>query len=67
MHYRRDVTMGEDASRIRKGAAPEVMAALRNSIIHLLDVFGANLAAVMRKLNNCLPQAIRLLGLPQVE
>lgn len=67
LHYRRDVTMGEDASRIRKGTAPEVMAALRNSIIHLLDPFGANLAAAMRTLNNCLPQAIRLLGLPQVE
>ena len=29
LHYRRDVTMGEDASRIRKGTAPQVMAALR--------------------------------------
>ena len=30
-HYRRDVTLGEDASRIRTGSAPQVMAALRNS------------------------------------
>jgi len=67
LHYRRDVTMGEDASRVRKGVAPQVMAALRNSIIHLLDDFGANLAATIRRLNNCLPQAFRLLGLPQVE
>ena len=67
LHYRRDVTMGEDASRVRKGVAPQVMAALRNSIIHLLDDFGNNLAATIRRLNNCLPQALRVLGLPQVE
>jgi hypothetical protein len=67
LHYRRDVTMGEDASRIRKGAAPQVMAALRNSVIHVLNAFGSNLAAAMRRLNNCLPQALSLLGLPEVE
>jgi hypothetical protein len=67
LHYRRDVTMGEDASRVRKGAAPQVMAALRNSIIHLLNGFGDNLAATMRTLNNCLPQAFQILGLPWVE
>ena len=27
LHYVRDVTMGEDASRVRKGSAPQVMAA----------------------------------------
>jgi predicted transposase YbfD/YdcC len=30
LHYRRDVSMREDASRIRKDAAPQVMATLRN-------------------------------------
>lgn len=68
LHYRRDVTMGEDASRVRKEAAPQVMAALRNSIIHLLEgVIAPNLAAAMRRLNNCLSQAFSLLGLPQLE
>ena len=37
LHYVRDVTMGEDASRIRKGVAPQVMAALRNGVIHVLS------------------------------
>ena len=32
-HYVRDVTMGEDASRIRKRSGPEVMAAFRNATI----------------------------------
>ena len=35
-HYVRDVTMGEDASRIRKRSGPEVMAAFRNATIGLL-------------------------------
>jgi hypothetical protein len=67
-HYRRDVTMGEDASRIRKGGAPQVMAAVRNSIVHVLsDVGAASLAAAMRTMGNCLSQALKLLGIPQAE
>lgn len=68
LHYRRDVTMGEDASRVRKGVAPQVMAALRNTIIHVLEEMVApNLAAAMRRLNNCFSQALSFLGLPQLE
>ncbi len=32
----RDVTFGEDASRVRTGTAPEVMAALRSSTLALI-------------------------------
>lgn len=68
LHYRRDVTMGEDASRIRKGEAPEVMAALRNSILHLLsDVVAPSVASAIRTMGNCFSQALDLLGLPQPE
>lgn len=68
LHYRRDVTMGEDASRVRKGVAPQVMASLRNSIIHLLrDTMANNLAAAMRTMNNCLSQALSFLGFDQCE
>jgi predicted transposase YbfD/YdcC len=67
-HYRRDVTMGEDASRTRKGSAPEVMAALRNAVIHVLsDVAAPSLASAMRSMNNTLSQALSLLGLPLLE
>jgi predicted transposase YbfD/YdcC len=46
----RDVTLGEDASQIRKGAAPEVMAALRNVVIGLFRRSGAiNIAAAIRE------------------
>ena len=36
LHYRRDVTLAEDASRIRKGDAGQLMAALRNLIVFIL-------------------------------
>jgi predicted transposase YbfD/YdcC len=40
LHYRRDVTLREDASRIRKGGAGQVMAVLRNMILFLLPRSG---------------------------
>jgi hypothetical protein len=36
LHYVRDVTLGEDACRVRKGNAPQILAALRNTVIHLI-------------------------------
>jgi len=49
-HYVRDVTLGEDASRIRKGSGPEVMAALRNAAIGFLRTTGAtNIAESLRR------------------
>jgi len=68
LHYRRDVTLGEDASRIRRGVAPQVMAALRNSVIHVLsDVVAPSLASATRSMGNCLSRALELLGLPQLQ
>ncbi len=66
-HYRRDVTLGEDNSRVRKGAAPEFLAGLRNSIIHLVKDVAPGLASAIRRLGNCFSQALDLLGLPQLE
>lgn len=42
LHYVRDVTWGEDASRVRKGSSPEVMAALRNTANYLLEAVKAH-------------------------
>jgi predicted transposase YbfD/YdcC len=66
-HYRRDVTLGEDASRVRKGAAPEILAGLRNTIIHLVKDVAPSLASAIRRLGNCFSQALGLLGIPQLE
>ncbi len=35
LHGVRDGTLGEDASRIRRGSAPETMAILRNILVYL--------------------------------
>jgi len=49
-HYVRDVTMGEDASRIRKQSGPQVMAAFRNAAIGVLRTLGVtNVAEELRR------------------
>ena len=49
LHWVRDVVYREDASTIRTGNAPRVMATLRNTAIGLLRISGAtNIAAALR-------------------
>ena len=49
LHWVRDVTFDEDRCQVRSGAAPQVMAALRNTAIGLLRCEGAdNIAAALR-------------------
>jgi hypothetical protein len=36
-HHVRDVTLGEDACRVRTGGAAQVLAAIRNAAVHLLE------------------------------
>lgn len=64
IHWVRDVTMGEDASQVRTGSAPQVMAALRNVVINILRLNGAtNIAGALRQ-NAWQPGvALKLLGL----
>ncbi len=46
----RVVTSEEDASRIRKGSGPEIMAALRNAAIGFLRITsGTNIAETVRR------------------
>jgi len=68
LHYVRDVTLGEDACRVRKGPAPEVLAAVRNAVIYLLAGMGATShAAAIRRLNAHPEEALALLDLPQTQ
>jgi len=49
LHYIRDVTFAEDASQVRAGTGPQVMACLRNLVIGVLGRAGSvNLAAALR-------------------
>lgn len=50
-HYVRDVTFREDASRVRRGHAPRILATVRNLVIALLRQQGtSSIAASVRRL-----------------
>ena len=64
LHYVRDVTMKEDASQVRSGAAPQVMAALRNTVLGLLRQVGtSNIAAALRHYSYKPLESLALLGI----
>ena len=49
LHYRRDVTLGEDACQVRQTGAPEALAALNGGVLALMDWLGVkNVAWQMR-------------------
>ena len=63
-HDVRDVTLGEDASQVRSGSAPQALAALRHAVLGLLRQHGyATIAAALRHCAWCPGAALRLLGL----
>jgi predicted transposase YbfD/YdcC len=63
-HYVRDVTMGEDASRVKTGSAPQVLAAFRNAAIGWLRTRGAdNIAAALRRNAARVPDLFKALGI----
>jgi predicted transposase YbfD/YdcC len=64
LHYVRDVTLGEDTSRIRSGATPQVMAAARNLVLAVLRRHGLrNRAAGLRHFAWHRDQTAQVLGL----
>lgn len=68
LHYVRDVTLGEDACRVRKGNAPQVLAALRNTVVNLLtDVEAESRPAAIERLIIKPNEAMTLIGLPLLE
>jgi predicted transposase YbfD/YdcC len=65
LHHVRDVTLREDACRVRSGAAPQVLAALRNAVVHLLAGVGADSAPEALELLQLDPDHAReLIGIP---
>jgi predicted transposase YbfD/YdcC len=66
LHHRRDVTLGEDASRLRAGQSPRLFAAAANVVTSVLNRAGhRNHAAARRDLgwDRTSLQALTLLGL----
>ena len=63
-HWVRDVTFDEDRSQVRVGSIPQVIAALRNTVIGLLRLNGAtNIAAATRRMAARPAEALALLGI----
>ena len=62
LHWRRDVTLGEDACQTRTGAAPALLARLNSTVLSLMDRLGVhNVARQARYLDAHLEHAIQLL------
>ena len=65
LHGVRDGTLREDASRIRKGSAPQVMAALRNVVVFLFKRSGLKSAAAATRHYVCHPdRALEVVSTP---
>jgi predicted transposase YbfD/YdcC len=63
VHRVRDVTMGEDAGQLRKGNAPQVLAALRNALLNLWRRQGChNIADALREHAASVSRALQLIG-----
>ncbi|OWK45618.1 ISAs1 family transposase [Fimbriiglobus ruber] len=68
LHWVRDETLGEDRCRVRMGAAPQVLAAIRNAVVHLLaDVDTENRPEAIEWLQIHHDEARALIGIPQSE
>jgi predicted transposase YbfD/YdcC len=62
LHYRRDVTLREDACQVRKGEAPRVLAVLNSFLLAVLDFIGvSNVPSQMRTFDAHPFLAVRLL------
>lgn len=67
-HWVRDVVFDEDRSQVRCGNIPQVMAALRNTVIGLLRLSGMHqIAATLRRHAARPEEALALLGVPKTE
>jgi hypothetical protein len=63
LHGVRDTTFGEDASRVRCADGPQVLAATRNALTHLLSAAGLpNFAAALRRFAIWPLEAFRLIA-----
>lgn len=64
LHWVRDVTFDEDRCQVRSEAAPQVMAALRNTVIGLIRMAAhPNIAAALRRHAAHPADALALLGI----
>jgi hypothetical protein len=62
LHWRRDVTLGEDRCQVRKGSAPLVLATLNSLVLAVFDFLGVGNVPKQMRVFEAQPQrAVRLL------
>lgn len=62
LHWRRDVTLREDASQVRTAQVPALVALLNSAVLALMDLLQiSNVAAARRWFAACPAEALRLL------
>ena len=62
LHWRRDVTLGEDGCQSRTGKVPQMLATLNNVVLALMEMLAvSNVAAQMREFAAFPEQALQLL------
>jgi predicted transposase YbfD/YdcC len=61
LHWVKDVVLGEDACRVRRGRGPQILSGLRNAVLGLLHRNGLNkIAAALRHLAAFPMKAVQL-------
>lgn len=65
LHHIRDVTLGEDACRVRTGAAPQVLAAMRNLVLSMIAPLSPkSIPTALRRFAAKPHEALRLIAKP---
>ena len=67
LHWVRDVTLGEDACRVRTGAAPQVLAACRNAVLTLVRRLGLRVVAGIEHFQEHRRAALALVRFGRIE
>ena len=63
LHYVKDVTMGEDRSRIRTGSAPQVLSTIKSIALNVLRTNGyKNVACATRMIAHNIPLIKQLIS-----
>jgi hypothetical protein len=66
LHYVKDVSMGEDACRVRTKSSPQILAGVRNAVLGVLRRDGwTNIAEALRHLAAHTRKAFKLLGIAE--
>jgi hypothetical protein len=66
LHYVKDVSMGEDACRVRTKAAPQILAGVRNAVLGLFRRDGwNNIAEALRHHAVKISKAFKLIGIAE--